>query len=159
MARTDSTFRKQHYAEEIGLYFEQLGLTRMAGRIIGWLLVCDPPEQTMHQLAEALHASKGSISSMTRLLIQLGLVERISIPGERRDYFRLRKNAWGHVMEARLVEVRRLREMAERGLDVLADEPPAARRRLAEMRDLYAYFERELPALIARWNAHSTDDG
>ena len=35
------------YVEDFGLYFEQFGLARTAGRMLGWLLVCDPPHQTM----------------------------------------------------------------------------------------------------------------
>ncbi|MFC1955613.1 hypothetical protein ACFLWZ_03665 [Chloroflexota bacterium] len=35
-------------------------------------MICDPPYQSPDELAEALIASKGSISSTTRLLIQMG---------------------------------------------------------------------------------------
>src|SRR5437762_2128546 len=69
--------------EEIGLWFERSGVPRMAGRVLGWLLLCDPAEQTMQQLADHLDASMGSISTMLRLLGQLGLIEKSSIPGER----------------------------------------------------------------------------
>ena len=39
-----------------------LGMTPMAGRMRGWLLICDPPEQTAAELADALQASRGAIS-------------------------------------------------------------------------------------------------
>ena len=35
------------------------GMTRMTGRVLGWLLVCDPVEQTAAQLSAALDASAG----------------------------------------------------------------------------------------------------
>ncbi len=54
-------------------------VTRMAGRMLGWLLICDPPHQSMNAIADVLQASKGSISTMTRLLIQLDLIERTGI--------------------------------------------------------------------------------
>ena len=44
-----------------------------------------------------------------------------------------------------------MRVIAERGLDVLKDEPPHVRGRLEDYRDFYAFFEREFPALIKRW--------
>jgi DNA-binding transcriptional regulator GbsR (MarR family) len=47
----------------------------MAGRILGWLLISDSPHQSSEQLVNGLEASKGSISSMTRLLIQINLIE------------------------------------------------------------------------------------
>ena len=78
----------KNFVEEVGIAFEQTGLPRMAGRVFGWLLISDPPYQSSTELAEALMASKGSISTTTRLLIQLGLAERFVIPGERHDNFR-----------------------------------------------------------------------
>ena len=74
---------EQQFTEDFGLFFEHLGVPRMAGRILAWLLICDPPEQTMQDLVDALGASKSSISTMTRLLMNFGLIERLSLPGER----------------------------------------------------------------------------
>ena len=54
-------------------------------------------------------------------------------------------------MESKLAEVSRVREMAERGLELLDDEAPANRQRLEEMRDIYAFFEREIPLMLVRW--------
>ena len=96
MANTLQTEERQ-FAEEVGIVFEQTGVPRMAGRILGWLLISDPPHQSMEQITRDLLASKGSISTMTRLLIQIGLIERLSLPGVRRDYFRLRSDAWEHI--------------------------------------------------------------
>jgi DNA-binding transcriptional regulator GbsR (MarR family) len=140
-----------HFVEEIGLFFDRSGLTRMAGRILGWLLVCDPPHQSMSEMAEALQASKGSISSMTRFLIHVGLVERVSLPGERRDYFRIRPNAWIELMQAKAGEITRMRRLAEQGLEVLNSNDPALRERLENMRDTYLFLEDEFPALLKRW--------
>ena len=37
------------------------------------------------------------------------------------------------------------------GLLLFADQPPEQALRLRELRDLYAFFEAELPALLERW--------
>ncbi|MFC1900460.1 GbsR/MarR family transcriptional regulator, partial [Chloroflexota bacterium] len=71
-----SEVEKQLFAEECGLISEQTGLPRMAGRIFGWLIVAEPPYQSVDQIGKALLASKGSISTSTRLLIQHGLISR-----------------------------------------------------------------------------------
>ena len=55
---------ERHFVEDVGITFEQTGLPRTAGRIFGWLLISDPPHQSTSELAEALMASRGSISSM-----------------------------------------------------------------------------------------------
>lgn len=144
-------FELRHFVEEVGLWFELSGMPRMAGRILGWLLIADPPHQSLAQLADGLQASKGSISTMTRLLIQGGIVERISLPGERRDYYCIKLGAWSELIKQRSAQIRALRELAERGLELLDGDRAQRRQRLEELRDFHAFFERELPMLSDRW--------
>ena len=143
---------EKRFVEEVGIVFEQTGLTRMAGRIFAWLLISDPPHQSTDQLAQALMASKGSISTTTRLLIRSGLIERLSLLGVRHDYFHLRPDAWQHLIRHGLEdEIKMMRQLAEHGLELLADKTPLTRKWLEEMRSIYAFLEREFPALPERW--------
>ena len=45
---------EEHIVEDFGLAFEQTGMPRMSGRIIGSLLISDPPHQSMDQLVGVL---------------------------------------------------------------------------------------------------------
>ncbi len=144
---------KESYIEEVGLKLEQSGMTRMSGRVLGALLVADPAERSADELAETLQASRGSISTSTRYLIQLGFVERVSKPGERRDYFRNKPGAWVEMTRRGLEEARLYRELAERGLGLLESDDPEVRRGLEEMRDFYTFVEREFPSVFERWEA------
>ena len=145
------SLEERHFVEDMGLFFEQMGYPRMAGRILGWLLICDPPEQSMEQLAQALQASKGSLSTMTRLLIQIGLLERVARTGERRDYFRLKPGAWPQLITVQMQVMTGLHQVVERGLLLMQNRGLERQQRLQEAHDLYAFLERELPALLARW--------
>ena len=147
---------RKRYVEEFGLLFGQFGVSRMWGRVLGVLMISDPPERSAGELAEALGASRGSISQTTRSLIQMGLVERWSRPGERRDYFRIKPGAWHEIMRREMESLGGFREMAERGLDLLDSRDPDARRSLEEMRDFYVYLEKEMPALLERWEREGT---
>lgn len=131
--------------------FELVGFPRMSGRIFGWLLISDPPQQSTGELATGLQASKGSISTMTRLLIQIGLIERVSIPGERRDYFQIKPHAWSQLTKQRIAQITSFRQLAEKGLSLLEGSSPPLQERLQEMRDIHAFWERELPLLDKRW--------
>jgi len=142
---------RHRYLEEFGLLFGQFGLSRMLGRVLGVLMVSDPPERTAEELAEDVGASRGSISSATRSLVQMGIVQRWSRPGERRDHFRVRPGAWHEIMRREAAALRNFREMAERGLNLLDSQNPDARRNLEEMRDFYAYWEKEMPVILERW--------
>ena len=139
------------HVEEWGLLFEQSGLPRMAGRVLGWLLVCDPAEQTAARIGDALSASKGSISTMTRLLERFGVVERVGLPGDRLTYFRVAPGALTTMMEDKLRFVAAWKELAGRGLALLEKSPRERSRRLRAVHDFYAFLEREFPALIRRW--------
>ncbi len=147
----EQLFKEKHFVEEVGIFFEQQGMPRMAGRILGWLMISDPPHQTTTELTQALLASKGSISTMTRLLIRLGLIERISLPGQRRDYFRIKEGAWHQMLKESLVQITAFRELIERGLGLIEDKAHFNRQWLEEMRDMYTFFEREFPAMMERW--------
>ncbi len=137
--------------------FGQFGLPRMLGRVLGALMISDPPERSAEELAEGLEASRGSISQTTRSLIQMGLVQRWSRPGERRDYFRIKPGAWGEIMRREMEALHGFREMAERGLHLLDSKDPGARRSLEEMRDFYTYWEREMPAVLERWEKETEE--
>jgi DNA-binding transcriptional regulator GbsR (MarR family) len=142
---------QQELIEEFGLVFEVHGMPRMAGRVVGRLLMCWPPHQSMTHLAEALQASKASISTTTAMLVQMGFVERLTFPGDRQDYFRVRPTSTAiHVQEM----ARRLRAqlaLVERGLAVADSQTTEGLARLVQARDLFGFMARELPALLERW--------
>lgn len=138
------------YAADIGLLFEEFGLSRMAGRVLGTLLISDPP-LSAGELAETLQASPGSISSATRALIGMELVQRVSRPGQRRDYFRMKPDAWNEMMRQELKSVFKFRQMSERGLEIVDSDCTDARRNLERMLQFFTYLEREIPAMLGRW--------
>ena len=139
------------FVEEVGIAFEQNGLPRMAGRILGWLMISYPPYQTTGEMEEALMASKGSISTMTRLLIRIGLIERLSLLGQRRDYFRIKPGASYQLLKDSLDRATAFRQLIEHGLELIEGKTHFNRQWLEEIYDMYAFFEREFPALLKRW--------
>ena len=148
----NSNLQEQRFVEDVGIVFEKTGLPRMAGRILGRLLISDPPHQSAEQLADSLQASKGSISTMTRHLIQFGLIERLSMTGVRHDFFRLRPNAWENLIGRGLSdEISMFRELAEHGLEILTDGTPQTRIWLEEMQGIYTFLGNEFPPLLERW--------
>ena len=139
-----------HFIEDIGLYFEQMGLPRMAGRILGALLISDPPSQSITDLVERLHASKGSISIMARLLMERGLIERVASPIPRRDYYRFKPGGWIIYMRQWLGLMAGLHQITERGMLLLADKPEPLKERLKEAHDLFSNVEQEFPTILEK---------
>ncbi|HOP60140.1 MAG TPA: MarR family transcriptional regulator [Candidatus Saccharicenans sp.] len=143
-------YEQKHFIEDISLYFEQMGIPRMAGRILGVLLIANPPEQSIDDLCERLQASKSAISTNARLLSEMGLIERVPSPKPRRIYFRFLPGGWVTFMRMYLRMMASLHQIAERGLELLKDEDPALRERLQEAHDMFSLIEDELPGLLKR---------
>ena len=142
---------KQMYIEELGMVLEGFGMTRIAARVLSALLVANPPEQTAEQLAETLQASRGAISGGTTMLETLGLIERRRRPGDRKDYFRNKPNAWLEATKQQVAMIAHLRSLAEKGLAVMNNDNADTTQGLRDMRDMLLFYERELPKMLARW--------
>jgi DNA-binding transcriptional regulator GbsR (MarR family) len=139
------------FVEEMGQTLAGYGMTPMAGRMWGWLLICEPPEQTAAEIADALQASRGAISGTARILASAGMIRRSTRRGDRREYFSAPPETFDSFLRSAGRIYRQFREMAERGLTAMADRPPESRARLQELRDVFAFVEQEVPAVVDRF--------
>lgn len=128
------------------------GLPRMAGRVMGWLLVCDPPQQTTSQLIAALHASNASISQATQLLAGTGLITKRHSSGSRELVYEMTRGTWERGFESKVALLGRMRDLAQAGLDLVGDTP-RERSRLEEVRDMYGFAAQEFEGMLGRWKA------
>ena len=144
------SYEERHFIGDISLYFEQMRLPRMAGSILGVLLIADQPQQSIDDLCEALQASKSAICTNARLLCEMGLIERVPSPVPRRVCFRLVPGVWAAFVGMQMRLMASLHQIAKRGLELLKDDPPVLRERLQEAHDMFSLIEQELPAMLGR---------
>jgi DNA-binding MarR family transcriptional regulator len=142
------------FADHAGrLYARRYGMAPMVGRLIGYLMLCGPREQSIAELAEALLASRSAIAGAVSTLESLGLVRRSRAAGERMDRVGIdltSRRAWGFDVS----EYREQGELAREGLEVLADAPPEQRAVLLEYAAFADFLVERLPLLEQEWNAH-----
>ncbi len=132
------------FVEEIGGLPRIHGTPRAVLRVLGWMVVCEPPEQTAPELQDQLGLSAGSVSTALRGLCDAGVLERVARPGDRRIFYRLSPQGWEHALEARFRAFTELRRLAQRALDAAGENDD----RLVEMRDVFADMETGVAALI-----------
>lgn len=146
------------YVEEVARLFARDGLPLITGRIIGWLLVCDPPEQSATQIREAIRASKASLSTNMRLLTEGGLVRTVTRPGDRVTYHRIDDDAWLRITRDRMRALATFREVTDKGVRLLGEDSPRSGR-VRDARALFTWLETELTPLWDRWppQAHPRD--
>lgn len=132
------------FVEAVGSLLQRRGFPRMAGRILGQLLLSDPEQPSAADLAAVLGASRGSISGMTRLLLAAGLIGRVHRPGERSGRYRIASRPWQALLRADLETVRGVRRIAQRGMTVRGSRGGA----VAELRDVYLLLESQYESLL-----------
>ncbi len=141
---------KKQFVEKIEAFFATQHLPRMAGRLLGWLLICDPPAQSAKAIGEALAMSKGTISTITRQLMQMGLVEKVGQIGVRGEFYRIRPQASEQILLARQAEFAQLYDLSLQGLELLKNDLPEARQRMLELNRMSGMAVEEISRLVDR---------
>lgn len=141
---------KLEYIEKSGIIFEQLGMTRMAGRVFSLLIVSEKTALSFDEIRDKLKASKGSISGTTKQLINAGLIERVSLPGDRKTYFRPTRMKVGAILKARVQMFARFSEMLYEGR-ALKDKEDDISEWLTEIATFYGWVGDRIEELIDTW--------
>lgn len=128
------------WVERVAMFCaEEYGVPPISGRILGWLMICDPPEQTAGQIGEAIGASKASLATNMRVLTDAKFVRRRTRPGERTNYYRVDDDAWETVVRNRMASLAAFRDVAADGI-ALAGPGTARAERLRAAYDVYDWM-------------------
>jgi hypothetical protein len=139
---------RRRYAEEFGLLYSRSGMPPAYGKLLGWLLICDPPAQSSTELAEALQLSKGSVSTGMRMLEGSKLVRRVVQSGKRGHAYELLPDALITATTDATTLWTAMSSLMARGVDLVGgdDQPEAQRLRVA--RDYFEFIARRIPAMV-----------
>ena len=123
---------------------EEWALPPITGRILGLLMICDPPEQSAGRIAETIQASRASLTSNMRFLAAIGLVRKVRVPGDRTTYYRIEDDAWHKVIQRKLDSLGAFGDIADEGAELAGGSGPrtgrirAAQQSLTWLRDIAA---------------------
>ena len=99
----------------------------VTARVLGWLMICEPAEQSPAQIAKATGASLASMTSSLRLLTMAGFVSKLTRPGDRQAYYHVKDGAWAQVVERQISSIETFRAIASDGIGLTNGEAGAAR--------------------------------
>jgi DNA-binding transcriptional regulator GbsR (MarR family) len=99
---------KQQFISSWGAFGTHWGINRTMAQIHALLLI-SPEPLTQDDIMEDLNISRGNTNMNIRELINWGLVERVILPGERKEYFTAEKDIWKVVKQ--IVKERKKREL------------------------------------------------
>jgi hypothetical protein len=142
------------FADHAGrFYARRYGMAPMVGRLLGYLAVCEPQEQSIAELAEALLASRSAIAGAVGALENLDLIRRSRAAGERMDRVRISMSS-ARAMGFDVSEYREQGELAREGLQTIADASPGRRAVLLEWAAFADFLAERLPLLEQDWKKH-----
>jgi predicted transcriptional regulator len=120
-----------------------------AGRIFALLMVSETP-LSQADIRVRLQVSEGSVSEGTRALETIGMIQRVTYPQVRRDFFRIHDDAWVNCAELTLAFVMEMNELASSLQDKLRSAAPVVQDQVRLMSDYYELLARELPKVLRR---------
>ena len=127
------------------------GFPAMPARVFAALHVTDSGRLTAAELADMLRISPAAVSGAVRYLSGLGLVHRERVPGSRRDYYRMPPDVWHEVMRLQTQVLVRWANLLKEGIDIVGADTPAGAR-LSTQASFIEFLNKEVPALLARWD-------
>ena len=99
---------RQQFISSWGAFGTHWGINRTMAQIHALLLV-NPDPLTQDDIMAELNVSRGNVNMNIRELINWGLVDRVILPGERKEYFAAEKDIWKVVRQ--IVKERKKREL------------------------------------------------
>jgi hypothetical protein len=141
------------FADHMGAFYaRRYSFPPMVGRLLGYLAVCDPPEQSIGELADALLASRSAIAGAVKVLETTHVVRRTRVAGARMDRVRIDLSS-PQAMGMDVSEYEELAELAREGLEVLRHAPAARRAVLLEMSEFADFLLEQMPKFQQEWEA------
>ncbi len=140
------------FVDRFGLFMQLVGGSRTMGRVYGWLLICDPPKQSLTELAQMLSVSKASVSTVARQLQEGGLIERLP-SSTRQHQYRVTPGGFSSVLSAQLSRMKFGIDAADFGLSLLDETRAEQRERLEDFRDFCEFSAQDYrDELMQRWS-------
>lgn len=141
----------EEFVERMGLIAEGDGLSRIAGRIMG-LMIIDGGPLSFTELAEQLAVSRGSISTNTRFLEHLGVIERVARRGDRQDYFQLATAPYVRLLQGSVDRAMKAHGVVSEARDQLSMTDEGTKRRLDELGAFYEELGNSFRDLAKRFS-------
>lgn len=149
--RSSLEFKKKK-VEEIGVAFDKTHLPPMIGRVLGFLILADPPYQTFYAIQEFLGASKSSISHALNMMMTKGIVEYVTFPGDRKRYFKINVENWLEQAKCKMTDFAEVDRVLMDALGLRdANKHKEFNEGLSKIFDFHLFMSREMPKLFEKW--------
>jgi DNA-binding transcriptional regulator GbsR (MarR family) len=133
----------ERFIEEMGLISQEHGGPRIAGRIIG-LLMLEGRELSLQQISDRLGVSRASVSTNARQLARRGTLRLTTHAGDRQDYYEVLAGPHFEMLDELAARFQRHSRVVASCAEALATHAPEAAPRVGE---LSRFFEKSAEIL------------
>ncbi|HDR88748.1 MAG TPA: HTH domain-containing protein [Bacteroidetes bacterium] len=144
--------QQRELVERIGVINEKLGLQPVAARVNALLLVSEKNRLTFDEIQEELQVSKSSVSNAINLLLSTGQIDYITLPGERKRYFRTNIEKWPRLIERLMDFAVMYRNLFREMMEMRHDKDPDFIRSVEGLIDFINRLLEEVPRMLNEYN-------
>lgn len=137
------------FIEQMGMMAQSDGLPRIAGKILGLMLI-DTGPFSFGEIAERLEVSRGSVSTNTRLLENLRVIDRVSKMGERGDYFQLAHDPYAKLLQGVSQRMEKSISILKETRSLLPLSMEKSQSRLFDLEHFYTEYLKSTTSLIQK---------
>ncbi|NUM79551.1 HTH domain-containing protein [bacterium] len=119
----------EHFTQRWGEVGSFWGINKVMGQLYALLFASDEP-LTLDDMSEQLGISRGNVSMNIRALKEWGIIRKVRIKGDRKDYYELDEDMWRVIIH--FVRERKKREL-EPVLDTIGRSSDLLRSSLSSM--------------------------
>jgi DNA-binding transcriptional regulator GbsR (MarR family) len=145
---------QKEMVETLGRIYDKEGFQPIAGRILGLLLVMDKERFTFDEIVEELHISKSSASNALQMLEIRQLVEYITIAGDRKRYFQMKKPDRFSLIDEHKTKLSASRDYLKAILELKADKNSENAVLIKNLIDMLDFFLRKFEELKKEYLAN-----
>jgi len=139
------------FADHIArFYAEKYGFAPVTGRVLGYLSVCQPMEQSINDIAEALFTSRSAINGALKTIENMNLLQRTRPAGTRADLVSLNPRDWRDT-GFQASEYLQTAALAREGLELLKSATSERRQPLEMMASMNDFLAERIPKLYDEW--------
>jgi len=139
------------YSDHVSrFYTKQYSFPPVVGRVLGYLLVCQPMEQSINDLADALLTSRSAITSAIKLLENYHAISRVRPAGSRVDLITVAAHGWEQ-SGFDPTEYQQLASLAREGLQIVQHASAERREALEGVAALNDFLAARMPGLLQEW--------
>lgn len=142
---------RREIVDDMGTLWEQLGMPRSEGRIVGCLMLSNAPAMSSADLMTDLGLSAAVISTATRRLAEVGFIKRVTQSGRRGHFFRVEDDVWGAFLAGERGYLDKRAAFAESILGQLGVDDEGPRRRVRNMRDYMSWLSTYHRKMLAEY--------